>query len=263
MIWRQGYWRAEKGGKMKKKKFLEKVYIVGDRFINFSQYENLFTVTQFLESFEKREIKANQIIVGQGINKTTLDKIQDRINKTSSGRKALLKEKVTKKIDKDLVHKLKPDNILITHPEWFQLGNETFFTASLIIDENCAEMADHVTGQHIQGCLLTEAARQLGIAVLEIYMFNREPDSCYYETKKIVTEFHSFLFPLEVDMLMSFKVKDGKNKEITAMVRFFQMGRIGCEVQLTGVVIPKKFADRTSHEKYSNAVNQFKAIKIH
>ncbi len=236
---------------MKKKKYLEKIYIIGDRFVNFSQYENLFTVSQFLESCEKREFKANQIIVGQGINKTALETIQNRINKTSSGRKILLKERVTKKINMDLVHKLKPDNILITHPEWFRLGNETFFTASLIIDENCAEMADHVTGQHIQGCLLTEAARQLGIAVLEIYMFNREPDSYYYETKKIVTEFHSFLFPLEVDMLMSFKAKNGKNKEITAMVRFFQMGRIGCEVQLVGVALPKKFADRTGQERNS------------
>lgn len=170
---------------MKKKGHLEKIYIVGDKFISCSRYENIFTVSQFLEILKKRELKKSQVIVGQGINKSTLDIIQDEINKTNARQEIVLKEKVSNKVDKEMVRKNKSDNVLITTPELIRMGSETIFTASLAVDENCAEMADHVTGQHIQGCLLTEAALQLGRVVMETHIFHKESDCYNCKTKNI------------------------------------------------------------------------------
>lgn len=50
--------------------------------------------------------------------------------------------------------------------------NTNIFESHLMLNDRCAEMSDHVTGQHLQGMILIEAARQMTLAVTEMYFID-------------------------------------------------------------------------------------------
>ena len=70
-----------------------------------------------------------------------------------------------------LVHKKLDFNVLVSAP--IQIGADEFSFA-LLIDERCAEISDHVTGQHVPGMLVLEAARQAMTVSLEARGASRE-----------------------------------------------------------------------------------------
>ncbi|MDP1217553.1 AfsA-related hotdog domain-containing protein, partial [Klebsiella pneumoniae] len=64
-------------------------------------------------------------------------------------------------------HKRKKANILITSPE---KRDEDNYCARLILQDASELLCDHQTGQHIQGMVLIEAARQTIIATSEKFL---------------------------------------------------------------------------------------------
>ncbi|MBD2810814.1 hypothetical protein ID853_07945 [Xenorhabdus sp. Vera] len=66
-----------------------------------------------------------------------------------------------------ITHKHKRKNVLIS--KTIKTG-DTSYQCHLLIDDDCAEMADHVTGQHIQGMVLLEACRQMINSVSERFL---------------------------------------------------------------------------------------------
>ncbi|ETS33145.1 A-factor biosynthesis repeat protein [Photorhabdus khanii NC19] len=58
--------------------------------------------------------------------------------------------------------------------------NKNLFSLPLLIDERCELMADHQTGQHIQGMILIEACRQTFIAVTEEFYMSDKVGQSYY-----------------------------------------------------------------------------------
>jgi hypothetical protein len=77
-----------------------------------------------------------------------------------------------------------------------QVGDNSF-EAALLLDERCELMADHQTGQHIQGMILIEAARQLFLAVTEEYFFGQAVhDRYYFVINNVEVKFTGFVFPL-------------------------------------------------------------------
>ncbi len=219
---------------MHKKNYLEKVYIVGENFIDFCQNENVYTASRFLKEMRESELTASQIIIGQGIDKTTLDYIEAETWRSGTGHKIELVEKVTKRISKELVHKKKTANVMITHPELIRrAGKRTTFSSSLVIDKYCAELTKHSSMTHIQCDILTEAARQFFMAVAEAFVvkeLNAEPNSFSYAVQKIDIDYSDPLEPLEVEMVLFFEMLSLTKKRAKAAIRFLQVGAVRCEV---------------------------------
>lgn len=91
-------------------------------------------------------------------------------------------------------HKHHIHNSIISHPA--RVGDNCF-EAALLLDERCELMADHQTGQHIQGMILIEAARQLFLAVTEEYFIGQAVhDRYYFVINNIEVKFMGFVFPL-------------------------------------------------------------------
>ncbi|MFT6532886.1 MAG: hypothetical protein ACJASC_002442 [Limimaricola cinnabarinus] len=97
----------------------------------------------------------------------------------------------------DLSHKHQPCNTLIGPPE--AVGEDTF-RLDLCIDESCELMGDHQTGQHVQGMVLVEAARQAFLAVTEEFFLKGANHKSYFVINGMSSAFLGFVFPLPAHM---------------------------------------------------------------
>src|SRR5439155_12080056 len=98
-----------------------------------------------------------------------------------------------------LSHKHLPSNTLISHP--YESDIADVYEASLLVDDACADMSDHVTGQHLQGMIFIEAARQMFLAVSECYHLRDQSDKTFYFViNSFNVSFHAFAFPVRTQI---------------------------------------------------------------
>ncbi|WP_338883778.1 AfsA-related hotdog domain-containing protein [Xenorhabdus sp. TH1] len=184
---------------------MEKLIVVGEKFTEFAERnENVLTVHEFEHFVWSGEIaNVKKIIFGQGVQLDDIartihtihqnypNKIQGIINLND------IYYQNNKELQK-LVHKRKKENILITSPEKQDNGN---YKSKLILQDSSELLCDHQTGQHIQGMILIEAARQAMIATTEKY-FLRDAginmEEKYFTLTSLNVSFLSFVFPLPV-----------------------------------------------------------------
>jgi len=106
-------------------------------------------------------------------------------------------------------HKHRLHNAIISHPE--RLGDD-HFQAALLLDERSELMNDHQTGQHIQGMILIEAARQMFLAVTEEYFIGEQASEPYYFViNQMSVNFTGFVFPVEAILDYQINSKDVSN----------------------------------------------------
>ncbi|MEW5728488.1 MAG: AfsA-related hotdog domain-containing protein [Pseudomonadota bacterium] len=92
-----------------------------------------------------------------------------------------------------LSHKRDAMNTVISEPRRL---DDNSFRLDLLIDENCEMMRDHQTGQHLQGMLLVEAARQAFLAVTEQFFLPRDEGKFYFVFDDLSVSYKRFVFPL-------------------------------------------------------------------
>ncbi len=209
----------------------DKIYIVGDRFSELAEFPEVFTFSDF---FQKKELlkTCKDIHVCQGVDHDELKMI--------AGLGYNVTERISERVDKKLAHKWKDDNVLITKPE---KKDDRIYEAALVINDECAEMSDHVTGKHIQGLLLIEAARQMFMATTELYDLDDEKRGGYsYVLNNLNITFNAFLFPFDVRIILTVLYKEWKKDQLfkSVSVEFLQKDTTGCEVKASGTGFPKK-----------------------
>lgn len=172
-----------------------KYIVVGDRFNGFCDDEDsVVTESALIEKLLGEPIPEHEVLflIEQGVR---VNEIHSAINlKDPSGHfyKIIKKRDVPRAI-KRLAHKSNPENILVSYPVRL---SDTEYEMELILDQ-CGEMfLDHMTGMHIQGMVLLEAARQSFLAVTELFYLSGENKDYYFVIKGINTRFFSFVFPL-------------------------------------------------------------------
>lgn len=150
---------------------MEKLIVVGEKFTDFARrHENVLTVNEFERFVWSGELAGvDKIVIGQGVQ---LDDISRTIciirqHYPDKIRQIVNLQDLYYQNNRDhqrLVHKRKKANILITSPE---KRDEDNYCARLILQDASELLCDHQTGQHIQGMVLIEAARQTIIATSE------------------------------------------------------------------------------------------------
>lgn len=190
----------------------KKLIVVGDKFNEFANGKDVITISQLelLTQIPANIIdKEHEVIIGQGVRKDFAGKvISNQVRNSIYGNKLKMcsLEKLVSDKKNEYCHKKLEQNILIGSAEQTK-HNSNLFAMSLLIDERCELMADHQTGQHIQGMLLVEACRQAFIAVTEEFIYKQEIGR-YYVINSMATTFSSFLFPLPALVHFEFLEKD-------------------------------------------------------
>ncbi|PHM45238.1 AfsA-related hotdog domain-containing protein [Xenorhabdus miraniensis] len=176
------------------------IVVVGDRFAEFSENDNVFTFTQALKFLSAAKCDDNyQVIFGQGLSKEDIEEFKNSLCHGDTDKMLLLNQTHLLRETPQNTHKNKAENILIS--ETIKTG-ENSYQCNLLIDDSCAEMADHVTGQHIQGMVLLEACRQMVNSVSERFLIKTSSEKSFV-LHAMNSEFKEYLFPVASSMEMA------------------------------------------------------------
>ena len=234
-------------------------YIVGDKFKAFADNNNNNVINfsdflKYVDSDTNHPIVSGEYVIGQGITKEQEEILANRINTHPYVQEPIIHFNADGKSSKQLVHKRNSDNIIISTP--VQVDKD-LYRSSLIIDENCAEMSDHITGQHIQGMLLIESARQMMLAVSELYYLSCEQkNNMYFILHSVDSEFTGFTFPLATTI--EYQVLEYKHKKHDALfssiiARFYQADELKSSVSIKFTAYPSQIMS-TKEQKIAEEI---------
>ncbi len=190
--------------------------VVGDKFAPFTAGKDALTISQLnglLDESSNILPSHSQLVLvpGQGLSDSDVEKLIHRIQdpKVSSKFNFDLWYKLPKRASMLQSHKHHPENTLISKPTKI---DEDLYRLHLMVDDDCELMRDHQSGQHVQGMVLLEAARQSLIAVTEVFFIFDETINYSFILNNIEVEFSNFAFPLAAVLNYDIKQKDIRNK---------------------------------------------------
>ena len=155
-------------------------------------------------------------MIGQGVSSADLEDL--KADKPSLYN-LIVNPNVVEKNPK-IAHKRKIENCHITRPVKI---TDTDYKLDVVVDSKCCEISDHITGEHINGVVLIEAARQAFIAITETFFLN-DNEKVYFILKKLNCEFNSFLFPLAIQMrykILNFEKKGTSQFDFEVETAFY------------------------------------------
>lgn len=222
---------------------MEVLIVVTKGFDRFAQNENLLLYERLMkllhdECPERGPLAGRQLIAGQGLS-------QEQVSHAwfVGISKGLLQEfkhwhiwRGKRLAAKPLVHKHRPENTLISVPEVAQDGG---FIADLMLDDRNELMLDHLTGQHVQGMVLTEACRQMFLAVTERFCLgDYQAPKRYFVINTMTMRFQAFAFPLPAQIryhILEQKKLRADRVSFHADMNIYQGGAVvaGMEVKFT------------------------------
>jgi hypothetical protein len=177
----------------------KKIYIVGEKIKQQLNLKYLYTYNEFVTNYHQNI----DYYLGQGLSRYEIYRIIELTQKLSLklyiGDCKLI---TTLKICNMSVHKKNIKNVIVSVPE---IINHETYKSFLVIDQNCAEMSDHISGLHVQGMVLIEAARQMVNAIGSVYFIKNEQTRTFI-LNSITAEFNQYVFPLSVEILCNLKI---------------------------------------------------------
>ena len=217
-------------------------HIVGDKFNCFSKQKGVYTFSDFIKLLSGNNVTFDKVIIGQGLrNQDRL--IINAIHKSERIRKVEGGETIVASLSD--THKHNENNILISLPE--ENEKEKSYKSQLIVNDDCAEMSDHVTGQHIQGVVFIESARQMMLAVSEKYLLSEEQrQNSYCVLVSLDVKYFKFAFPLKIDIeyIIEELAYKGDRHQAKSRVSFYQNNEIVSEVCIEYLFNNKSYLEK-------------------
>ena len=205
--------------------------IVADKFADFTVNERAVTLSQFkaLISLPRHLLPSRaRLVLGQRISDDERAWIATMLEGSDDHRErwdidALRSHRG--RATADLSHKKKACNTLIGRPE---AVGEDVFRLDLYIDQNCELMEDHQTGQHVQGMILVEAARQAFLAVTQEFFLKGTSGKTYFVINEMRSSFLGFVFPLPAHMDYRVTLKDvnDRRQRFNVEIDLIQVGEV-------------------------------------
>lgn len=194
---------------------MKTVFIVGNKFREFSRNDGVITIGDFAEmtrtsTFDNLPTGC-RLVAGQGVREAELQAIHDQARWALSAREIDIGPALCRgaRASRLQTHKHRIHNAIISHPIRI---DEHRFEALLLLDERSELMMDHQTGQHIQGMILIEAARQLFLAVTEEFFIGQAVhDRYYFVINNLDVKFKGFVFPVDATLRYEIVSKDIQN----------------------------------------------------
>jgi hypothetical protein len=203
--------------------------LVGNRFSGFSAaHPEVLTVSEFIRHLRNDagapEPEQLTLQPGQGIGESQWDLLRLEIAERGLAHRIHLLPALPSPADRHETHKHLEANRLIARPRMTGPGR---YRADLRIHNDNELLIDHQTGQHVQGMVAVEAARQMFLTVTERFLL---PDTRkrYFVINSLATEFENFLFPLaaEIDYrIVAADTADPDRLAFTVEIAVEQAGR--------------------------------------
>lgn len=176
------------------------VLVVGDKFSAYVHGKDAMTYSNLRGLLSLSiPVLPNQgrivLVPGQGMNDPAVEQLlQDAAQSPNLSQFDFsLWENLPKRAPASLTHKHRPENTLISSPMRI---NAEAFSMDLLIDEQCELMQDHQSGQHLQGMILIEAARQGMLAVVEQFFLPENDIDYAFVLNDMSVKYANFAFPV-------------------------------------------------------------------
>ena len=233
----------------------ETIYVVGDKFKNVANGKNTIIFTDIIDLILTDEIACDVLSIEQGISEWQVGYIKSLLSYSSEQAhiKVVSYFDKNKRCSEALTHKHYRKNILISDP--LETEQEEAYESLLMVDENCAELSDHVTGKHLQFMVLVEAARQMVNAITEKFYANT---SMIYLANDLDVKFSSFVYPFATQMryrVISKKMKAAGNGKMTAVIEFIQNGEVKSAIEFAFTILERNFVTQLEDSALKQVVN--------
>ncbi len=206
--------------------------VVGDKFSQFAEDKDVLTLSKLRHLLNQDQpafpgIERVTLVPGQGLGDKAVKDILDEAAKSKSARNLdfSLWRNRPERAKCYQSHKRKPENILVSQPKCLC---ENVFLMDLMVDDGSDLMSDHQSGQHIQGMILLEAARQSLLVVTETFFLPKEDIQYGFVFNKIDVTYQNFAFPF--DAQLRYEIKQKNTRKPTRMNFIVHVSIVQCGV---------------------------------
>ncbi|MBI3230506.1 MAG: hypothetical protein HYZ45_10105 [Burkholderiales bacterium] len=229
------------------------IFVVGDKFKDFGQHEQVLTLKELTTLLQAPDLSALhnvRLIAGQGISEADVQHIL-ALSKNSKLDTSLLLQRPVR-AGMATTHKRRFVNSIISTPR--QLDSD-LFEADLLVDERSELMNDHQTGQHIQGMILVEAARQLFLAVTEEFFIAPDDHRDYYFViNQMDVKYMAFVFPIGASLRYEIVEKNLSNPERLSFLVRITVQQAGVEATEVMVKFTTFLAEKIKQKEHQQAM---------
>ncbi|AVT31630.1 hypothetical protein C6361_21530 [Plantactinospora sp. BC1] len=194
---------------------MQRMLVVGDRFATSTNRPDVRGLSQFLAELRGGRYddpqERRQIILGQCLDGTARERIEQELSRRGLTGRITIPDRQRDVVHPSRVHKRRQENVLLADVERIEPER---FRARLSIDVDNELVLDHVSGWHVSGMVINEAARQMILAVTEgFYAAERSGPGLQYLLHSWTTRFDRFLFPVDATVLYTVDRLDARRPD--------------------------------------------------
>lgn len=178
--------------------------IVGDKFKAFARNPGVICIGQLEAALEQGPLDDGVAFeLGQGLSEQRIARLLAMANDAHCRDRFLFDR--PQKCGLRHVHKHNPENSLLSLPRRL---SESLFQADLLIDEDGELMSDHLSGQHLPGMVLIEAARQMILAVTEEFLSESLASQRAFVWLGLDVKYRGYAFPVRTTVAYDIQASD-------------------------------------------------------
>ncbi|XDZ52415.1 AfsA-related hotdog domain-containing protein [Neisseriaceae bacterium CLB008] len=203
--------------------------VFGDRFKHYAHVVDGVTLSELLAALQEETIQEEAYEVCQGINPEALNRLRQGFSALGKSDQ-LTYPAHHEPLDRLWVHKTQQCNVLISPPRALASAQ---FEMNLVVDDANELMLDHLSGFHVQGMVLIEAARQAFLAVTECHLLAKNIQY-YFILERLEVTYEAFVFPMYCGILFQLTGQhqwDHKHG-YEADIQFWQNGSLCTRIQV-------------------------------
>ncbi|MDE1330418.1 AfsA-related hotdog domain-containing protein [Vibrio aestuarianus] len=222
--------------------------VIGSPFKAISNSKNIFSIDD-VSNLKESLPKFNSLYIGQGLSYEENRSLVELVESLDCDLNII--DEATW-LSKKTVHKHNINNVLIST---LNKETENNFSFTVKISNNNELINDHITGLHIPAVVLTEAARQSLLSIIETY-FEDKSLNMRFIINSTKNNFHNFVFPFNISGQVQFYFLDETKLKtsIRAKVTIFQFNEVCSEFEFEASLIPVKLADMTESIQLSKRI---------
>ena len=224
--------------------------VVGDDYNRFSSNTpNTILATDLISKLSDDSLYASnyQFIFGQGIDPQTHKTLLNILNEKNASDIVTAGEPAPLK----LTHKHFNEYVMVSKPD--KIGDMEY-SSTFSLSNHKDRLSDHVTGQHIGGMLLMEAARQAATVAAELE-FVSEEKPLGFMLERFETDFIDYAYPLPTNIIVKmFRLDDGRVISLDVVVLFTQADVEVCRVRIKSKLIDASILNAIETKKAKKAV---------
>jgi hypothetical protein len=185
------------------------------------------------------------LVPGQGLEEHGREAVRGALRRHGLDEALLLDLPAPAPLHPREVHRRRPENVLLAGLE---KAGGNLFRASLRICDRQETVLDHTTGSPVAGAVVTEAVRQIALAVGERYLLTPSGRSGRFVLNSLRTTVHRFLLPLPARLefrLEEVRYEGPDRLRFTGTCDLLQADRVAASGSVDMAVTEEQRAGRT------------------